>query len=132
MGSIIALPLYFLIHNILPNPLLALMIAAGFVIGVPICDRTGRWIGKADYGGIVWDEIVAMWLVLYFVPFTIWGAAAALVAFRFFDIAKPWPISIVDAKLKNGIGVMLDDLLAALLSIASIWVLQRAISVAFG
>ena len=84
MGSIIALPLYFLIHNILPNPLLALMIAAGFVIGVPICDRTGRCIGKADYGGIVWDEIVAMWLVLYFVPFTIWGAAAALVVFRFF------------------------------------------------
>jgi phosphatidylglycerophosphatase A len=67
----------------------------------------------ADHGAVVWDEIVAFWLVLLFVPGGFGSQLAAFVLFRFFDIVKPPPIRHYDAKLKNGFGTMLDDLLAA-------------------
>ncbi|MBL8381836.1 MAG: phosphatidylglycerophosphatase A [Burkholderiales bacterium] len=91
---------------------LALVVAAG-VVGVWACARAGRDLGVADHGGIVWDEIVAIWLVLVLVPPSLGAQAAAFVLFRFFDIVKPPPIRHVDARWKNGFGVMLDDLLAA-------------------
>jgi phosphatidylglycerophosphatase A len=113
-GSLAALPLYWLIAQATSNPVsLAAIIGSGFLIGVWACAITGKNLGVADHGGIVWDEIVAMWLILALVPFgwAEWLAAFAL--FRFFDILKPWPIRQLDARLKNGLGVMLDDLLAA-------------------
>jgi phosphatidylglycerophosphatase A len=66
-----------------------------------------------DHGAIVWDEVVAFLLVLYFVGDDGVRVAVAFGAFRLFDIVKPPPIRQVDAALKNGFGVMLDDLLAA-------------------
>jgi phosphatidylglycerophosphatase A len=53
--------------------------------------------------------------------------AASFVAFRLFDALKPWPISTIDLRMKNGLGVMLDDGLAALAAILSIWALHAAI-----
>jgi len=81
-------------------------------------------MGVSDHGSIVWDEIVAMLLVLEFTPlaWTWWVAAFAL--FRLFDIRKPFPIRQCDAQLKGGFGVMFDDLLAAIYAIASLKALQ--------
>ncbi len=86
---------------------------ATFVLGIWFCDKTGSALGVADHGGIVWDEIVAFMLILLFVPQEpIWfGIAFGL--FRLFDIWKPFPIRYFDTRIKNGFGVMLDDLLAA-------------------
>jgi phosphatidylglycerophosphatase A len=72
----------------------------------------------ADHGGMVWDEIVAFALVLLFTPPGGWWMALAFALFRLFDILKPWPISYFDRRLKNGLGVMFDDLLAAGYAIA--------------
>lgn len=91
----------------------AALIALSFVGGVWACGKTGRDLGVADHGAIVWDEVVAFWIVLLFVPVGFGSQFAAFVAFRFFDIAKPPPIRYYDARLKNGFGVMFDDLLAA-------------------
>jgi phosphatidylglycerophosphatase A len=114
MGSLAAIPLYLgLARACLPDMLL-LVIVAAFAVGVPICNRTGHWLGKPDHPAIVWDEVVAMWIVLYTVPPSWLWYTAALCLFRLFDITKPWPIRVVDQRLKNGFGVMLDDLLAAL------------------
>jgi phosphatidylglycerophosphatase A len=78
----------------------------------------------ADYGGIVWDEIVAMLLVLAFTPpHWAWWLTAFLL-FRLYDIWKPAPIRQIDARLKGGFGVMFDDLLAALYAIATLYALQ--------
>jgi phosphatidylglycerophosphatase A len=93
---------------------LLLVIATGFVLGIWACAVTGKNLGIADHGGIVWDEIVAMWLVLAFTPVNWLGWLIAFGLFRFFDILKPWPIRFFDVRLKNGFGVMFDDLLAAL------------------
>ncbi len=97
---------------------LALLCVPLFVIGIHICNATEAALGVHDYGGIVWDEIVAMLLVLAFVP-PHWGWwLAAFLVFRLFDALKPPPIHWFDRHVSGGFGVMLDDLIAALLSLA--------------
>ncbi len=122
-GTVIGLALFWLI---LPLPELVqwFIIGAFFIIGVPLCGVTGQHLGVSDHGSIVWDEIVAMMLILMFTLYTwIWWIAAFLL-FRLFDIWKPFPIRQVDAKLKGGFGVMFDDLLAAGYAIFSLKIMM--------
>jgi phosphatidylglycerophosphatase A len=78
---------------------------------------TGSRLGVADSSHIVIDEIVAFWIVLLVLPGSAAQGGMLLVAafalFRFFDIVKPPPIRALDARFKNGVGVMADDLVAA-------------------
>jgi len=74
---------------------------------------TGRHLGVPDHGAIVVDEIAAFLLVLFLVGPDWNRVAFAFLIFRLFDIVKPPPIRQLDAAMKNGVGVMLDDLLAA-------------------
>ncbi|MHB0990336.1 MAG: phosphatidylglycerophosphatase A family protein [Burkholderiales bacterium] len=113
-GTLAAIPLYYLLAALLPVNLLYGAIGLAAVAGIWICDLTGRNLGVADYGGIVWDEIVAFWCVLLFTPVSAAWIATAFIVFRLFDIWKPFPINWFDAKFKNGYGVMLDDGLAAI------------------
>lgn len=121
-GTAAGLPLAWLIAT-LPLFTQLLIIAPLFIIGIFICSITGKNLGVADHGSIVLDEIVAMMLVLAFTPlFWAWWLIA-FILFRLFDIWKPYPIRQLDAKLKNGFGVMFDDLLAAVYAIISLKVL---------
>ncbi|MBX3668962.1 MAG: phosphatidylglycerophosphatase A [Rhodocyclaceae bacterium] len=104
-----------------------LWLAATFVLGIWACDKTGRDLRVADHGSIVWDEIVPFWLVLFCTPAGPAWQLIAFLAFRFFDIVKPPPARWADRNLKNGFGVMLDDLFAALWSIAAIQVAAYAL-----
>lgn len=91
-----------------------IIIVAGFVIGVWACHRTGINLGAPDHGSMVWDEIIAFWLVLVFVMPAGWQTQlAAFIVFRFFDMVKPPPIAYFDAHFKGGFGVMWDDIVAA-------------------
>lgn len=119
VGTVLGLPLYWAITFLAPDlPNQIILLAAAFLLGIWACARTGRALGVADHGGMVWDEIVAFALVLLFTPAG-WGwMLAAFGLFRLFDIVKPWPIRVFDARLKNGFGVMFDDLLAAGYAIA--------------
>lgn len=113
-GTLAGFPVFFLLQRLAPDLSTQLaLIGAGFALGVWACTRTGRALGVIDHGAIVWDEIVAFALVLAFTPPTLLWYGIAFAAFRFFDILKPWPIRQFDARLKNGFGVMFDDLLAA-------------------
>jgi phosphatidylglycerophosphatase A len=90
------------------------IIVIGYFIGVWACEVTGKNLGVADHGSMVWDEIIAFWLVLVFItpaPFVtqFW----AFIAFRFFDMVKPPPIGYFDRQFKGGFGVMFDDIVAA-------------------
>jgi phosphatidylglycerophosphatase A len=84
-----------------------------FVIGLWACELTGRHLGIADHSAMVWDEVVAFLLVLAVVPRELAWQAAAFVAFRFFDIAKPPPIRHFERRYGGGFGVMFDDIVAA-------------------
>jgi phosphatidylglycerophosphatase A len=113
-GSLLAFPLYWGLAPFCAPPVLLTLIASGFALGIWACGLTGRAIGVADHGAIVWDEIVAFMLVLMFTPAGWLWQPFAFLLFRFFDILKPPPIRYFDRKWKNGFGVMFDDLLAAL------------------
>ncbi len=121
-GSIAALPLAAGLHLAgVQGVMLAWLALPLFVLGVWVCGVTGRALGVADSGHIVWDEIVAMLLVLAAVPATPAAWLAALLAFRVFDIVKPWPIRWLDARVHGGFGVMLDDVVAALFAVLVLW-----------
>jgi len=112
-GTLVAYPMYWFLAPRLSDALMALFLVLAFALGVWVCDVTGRALGVPDHGGMVWDEIVAMLLVLMFTPAG-WGwALLAFVLFRFFDILKPQPIRYFDSHWHGGFGVMFDDLLAA-------------------
>ncbi len=88
--------------------------AAMFAAGIWICGNSSRRLGQHDPGGIVWDEIAAMYATLLVAPATITAWILAFGLFRAFDIVKPWPIRELDHRLGGGLGIMLDDLVAAL------------------
>ncbi|MBR7799136.1 phosphatidylglycerophosphatase A [Undibacterium sp. FT137W] len=100
------------------------IIVIGYFIGVWACEITGKHMGIADHGSMVWDEIIAFWLVLLFVtPASFKIQLCAFILFRFFDMVKPPPIGYFDAQFKGGFGVMLDDIVAAFFTLLffSLW-----------
>ena len=126
-GTLAAWLLYPLLRTSLSELVFLAMLASFFVAGIIAADRTGRALGAADHGAIVWDEMVAFWLVLFFAPPGLAWQAAAFVLFRFFDIVKPPPIGWADRRVKGGFGVMLDDLIAAGYAILMLAVLVQLV-----
>lgn len=119
VGTLLGLPLFWLIAAAAPDlGNRVVLVIAAFLLGIWACARAGRALGVPDHGGIVWDEIVAFALVLLFTPPGWAWLALAFALFRLFDILKPWPIAFFDRRLKNGFGVMFDDLLAAVYAVA--------------
>lgn len=101
-----------------------IIIVVGFVVGIWACERTGRDLGIADHGSMVWDEIIAFWLVLLVLtPASFQSQFWAFLWFRFFDMVKPAPIGYFDRRLKGGFGVMWDDVIAAFytLLLIAVW-----------
>jgi phosphatidylglycerophosphatase A len=112
-GTLVAIPIAFVLRTYFSDVVFIAAIVVCALIGVWAAQVTGRHLGVPDHGAIVWDEIVAFLLVLYFVGGDGVRVAFAFLLFRAFDIVKPPPIRQLDAALKNGFGVMVDDLLAA-------------------
>ena len=112
-GSIPGLALFWLTLDF--GLYVQLGVALALVIaGIWICGESARRIGVHDHGGIVWDEIAGMYLTLFLAPTTIAGFVFAFLLFRLTDIVKPWPIRDLDHRIHGGLGIMLDDLVAAL------------------
>jgi phosphatidylglycerophosphatase A len=120
----------FLLLQIWLTPLeMGLLIAASTLVGWWACTVTAQHMGVADPGAIVWDEVIAFWLVLWLVtPTTFWGQLGAFVLFRYFDAAKPGPVGWADSLFKGfgwrgGWGIIFDDLVAAFctLLVIALW-----------
>jgi phosphatidylglycerophosphatase A len=114
VGTLGAWLSYLVLARWFGNAQWAVLIAASFAIGVWASTRTAADMKSADPGAIVWDEIVAFWLVLWLAGGDLATQAACFALFRFFDIVKPPPIRQLERRVAGGLGVMLDDLLAAL------------------
>jgi phosphatidylglycerophosphatase A len=124
-GTLLAYPIFFLLFGALALWAQLVVAAVLFALGIWACTVTGRNLGVVDHGAVVWDEVAAMLLVLMVTPFGWAWYVAAFVIFRAMDILKPFPIRLADRNIKNGFGVMFDDLLAATYSIAILYVLER-------
>ena len=112
-GMLVAFPIYWALATVL-NPLAIAFVAIPlFFVGVWACDRTGRDLGVSDHGSMVWDEIVAF-LPLLAISSQDWRLQLfAFALFRGFDIWKPFPIRELERRVKGGMGVMIDDVVAA-------------------
>lgn len=122
-GTLMGWLLYVWIDALLPAHLWGWLIACAFVVGAFCCHITGKALGVIDHGGIVWDEIVAIWLVLFVASLHFSSPAAQLgcvVLFRFYDMVKPPPIRWFDRHWKNGFGVMFDDIVAAFMTLLTL------------
>ena len=113
-GTLVAVPIALALHAYGNAAAFVAAIVLLLVAGAWSAQVCGRHLGVPDHGGIVVDEVVAFLTVLFFVGTEPLKMAIAFALFRFFDIVKPPPIRQLDAALKNGVGVMADDLLAAL------------------
>ena len=111
-GTVLAFPAWWLLAGRFPPTVLAACAVLSFAVGVWACGLTGRHLGVADHGGMVWDELVAFLGVLLIVPAHPAWQVAAFVLFRMFDILKPPPIRQFERRYKRGFGVMFDDVLA--------------------
>ncbi len=112
-GTLVAIPIALVLRAYAGDATFLAVVALLFAVGAWASQVTGRALGAADHGSIVIDEVAAFLLVLFFTGVSPLRIAIAFALFRFFDIVKPPPIRQVDAAIKNGVGVMLDDLVAA-------------------
>ena len=112
-GTLVGLAMFWLLAMAMPPLAVAFLAIPLFFVGVWACDLTGRALGVADHRAMVWDEIVA------FLPLAAVSSAnpmlqlLAFVLFRIFDIWKPFPIRELERRVKGGLGVMIDDAVAA-------------------
>ena len=96
-------------------PAWGLVLIVGFAIGLWACGESGRRIGVDDHRALVWDEFIGQWIALLpalMAPW--WAIVAGFALFRLFDVLKPWPIRWLDRRVKGGLGVMLDDVVAGI------------------
>lgn len=121
-GSLAALLPWFALRE-LPFSLYALAVALAFAIGTWASNRVIAKLRIDDPGVIVWDEFVGQWIAL--APLLVlrgshWWIAAGFALFRLFDVWKPWPVSWADRRVKGGLGVMLDDVVAGIYAAAAL------------
>jgi phosphatidylglycerophosphatase A len=129
VGTLWAWASFVVLHLYFDAVQLAWLIGLGLPLGWWASTVTARHLGVSDPGNIVWDEIVAFWLVLWLLlPAGFWAQFGAFVLFRFFDAAKPGPVGWADKSFKGfgwrgGFGIMFDDLVAAFctLLVIALW-----------
>ncbi|WP_119355069.1 phosphatidylglycerophosphatase A [Azohydromonas sediminis] len=125
VGTLWAWLAFLLLDHWLDDAGWAVALLVAFAVGWWACTRTARDLGSADPSAIVWDEVVAFWIVLWLVmPAGFWGQAVAFALFRLFDAAKWGPVRWADRAFKGapgqppgwaqGFGILFDDLVAAL------------------
>ena len=133
VGTLWAWAAYVLMNLFLTTSDIGLLIALSLPIGWWACTVTAQHMQVQDPSAIVWDEIVAFWLILWlWMPVGLWGQFVAFVLFRFFDAVKPGPVGWADRHFhglgwRGGWGIMFDDLVAAFCTLLciSLWQATR-------
>jgi len=120
-GTLAAVPLYWLVSG-WSLPLYSAFVLVTAALGIWICGVASRQLGVHDHPGIVWDEFVGYWITLWAMPVELLWIVAGFVVFRVYDIVKPWPVSVLDKKVKGGFGIMVDDMLAGAMACATLHV----------
>ncbi len=127
-GSLVALPLAYLAYGLGGVIPVLILIDLLFLLGWWASHRYAADLGVSDPGQIVIDEVAGQLIVLAVIPPTLIGYGIAFVAFRAFDILKPWPISWIDQRMHGGLGIMLDDIVAGLIAapttLAGLYILE--------
>ena len=124
VGTLWAWAVFWVISPWMSELAWGLLIGLGTLVGRWACTRTARDMNTPDPGSIVWDEVLAFWLILWLIAPVGWlGQLIAFGLFRFFDAAKPGPVGWADRLFKSergadigwkqGLGILVDDFVAA-------------------
>lgn len=124
IGTLVAAPMIMFIGSF-GWVALAVATVVMTVSGVYLCGKSATKLGVHDHPGIVWDEFTGYAITMLFVPMSWKWLIAGFVLFRFFDIAKPWPIREADHSLRGGLGIMLDDMIAGAFAGGLLYALAR-------
>jgi phosphatidylglycerophosphatase A len=111
-GSVVGLAAVWAMSGITPIAYISVCIVL-FVAGTAVSGAAEKIYGAKDCGKITVDEVLGMMLSLLLLPATPFNLIAGFFLFRFFDIVKPFPARRIDARVEGGLGVMLDDVFAA-------------------
>ena len=125
-GTLAAVPLYLWFSQY-SLPVYIAIVAVLTGCGVWICGAASARLGVHDHPGIVWDEFSGFWLTMCAASGSWLSIALGFMLFRLFDVWKPWPIRVVDKHVHGGLGIMLDDLLAAVPAALVLFILLRII-----
>lgn len=128
MGTIVAVPIYLLLSFNLTQAWYAFIVLVMLAFGVWLCHQSAKELGVHDHPGIVWDEIVGYLITMFMAPAGWLWVLVGFVLFRIFDIVKPWPIKTIDRKMAGGLGIMLDDVLAAIYAWAILQIIVTYVS----
>ncbi len=112
-GTLAGIPTFYYLSRF-SWPLQLLTLIAIVFLSFWVCDIAGKYYGEADDGRIVIDELTGYLITVAFLPFSWPVAILGFIWFRIFDIIKPPPASWFDRKMKNGLGVTLDDVMAGI------------------
>lgn len=121
-GTLVAIPVVILAAYLGTTGFIIATVLAS-VVGIYLCGYTAKAMGEHDHPAIVWDEIAGYMVAMIAVPVSWQTLLVAFVLFRIFDIIKPWPIRYLDKHIHGGLGIMIDDILAGLASLAIIHLL---------
>jgi phosphatidylglycerophosphatase A len=123
LGTLAAVPIYLALMLYTDPTIYLIATALSVIVGIWICDQAAKKLAVHDFGGIVWDEVAGFLITLYGLPLTWQTLLAGFVAFRLFDIVKPWPIRYLDKQVGGGFGIMLDDVVAGIFAalVLRIW-----------
>jgi phosphatidylglycerophosphatase A len=124
-GSLAALPFAWVIVLAGGWQLLLGATLIVFLVGIWVSARYASRIAIHDPGEVVIDEVAGQWLVLCLLPLDPLSYLAGFVAFRVFDVIKPWPVSWAERHLRSGLGIMADDMVAALYALLVLGLLQH-------
>lgn len=123
-GTLITIPFYlYLSTHSHTTYLIATLLFA--VFSVWLCEKVSREINTHDHQGMCIDECVGFLVTMFYAPYGFGWIIIGVILFRLFDIVKPWPINQIDAHVKGGIGMILDDVVAGLFSFFIIQLLAR-------
>ncbi|MBE0597098.1 MAG: phosphatidylglycerophosphatase A [Desulfuromonadales bacterium] len=112
-GTLAGIPAFYLLAGLPPLYYVGVLTVL-FLLACAMAEAAGRIYGVADDGRIVIDELVGYLVTIAFLPFTWTTALLGFFFFRLFDIIKVFPASWFDRRMKNGFGVVLDDVVAGL------------------
>jgi phosphatidylglycerophosphatase A len=125
-GTLGAIPVYWALHRV-SAPLYLLTLVALVAVASYAAARAGRYWGIADASPIVIDEVAGYLVTVALVPFSWPAAILGFVLFRIFDVLKPWPASAFDRRMKNGFGVVMDDVAAGVYAWACLQLVALAL-----
>lgn len=105
----------------LAEPLAFLLVVLLFLLGCYCAEAAETQMGRTDPGEVVIDELIGFLITMFGFPLTFESLLLGIASFRLMDIWKPWPVGLLEERLKGGVAIVMDDVAAGILAHGLVW-----------